>query len=137
MVRGISISTIASELNISQSTVKSDQAWIRGNLREFAAGIDALGEVGQSLATYQEIEHEALFQASETSSPQAKNGYLMTAISARREYMKLLMDVGLVEKAATKLDMNIDLTKMTTEELLQERAKSVARLREMGLPGPN
>ena len=128
-MRGISQAVIMSELGVSRTTVKNDCRWLREHLREAAVNADRYLEIGESMARLREIEQEALTHMTETANPHAKNNFLITALTACEKRIRLMMDAGIIARAATEVSLTVeDVSKMSTDQLLAMRTKLVSRI---------
>lgn len=132
-MRGLNHTAIARELGCSRNAIIRDAKWIKEHFTELAAHADRNSEVGMAMAKLEEIEREAMFNYSETEHPKAKNDFLLTAISACEKRIKLMMDAGIITKAPVDLNLTVDLSKMSTEELIQRRKDVVNRLSAYGV----
>lgn len=134
-MRGLNITTVAKELGCSRQTASNDVKWNRIHFAEMAAHADRNEVVGEAIAKLEEMEKEAMYNFSESENPHFKNQFLMTAISACEKRIKLMMEAGIIQKAAIDVNMNMDFSKFTTDELLAKRAEALNRLRFLGVPG--
>lgn len=132
-MRGLNHTAIARELGCSRNAIIRDAKWIKEHFTEIAAHADRNSEVGMAMAKLEEIEREAMFNYSETENPKIKNDFLLTAITACEKRIKLMMDAGIITKAPVDLNLSIDLSKMSTEELIQRRRDVVSRLGQIGV----
>lgn len=132
-MRGLKIAAIARELQVSRKTVHRDARWIKENLRELALDADRYAEIGEAIAWFKEIAQDALFHMAETDKSSVKNQFLKTAIEAIDKRTRLMMDAGIIERAAVDLNLNIpDLLKLSTIELEAKRDELVNRLSAAG-----
>lgn len=135
-MRGLNHTAIARELNVSRNAIIRDAKWVKEHFTEIAAHADRNSEVGMAMAKLEEIEKEAMFNYSETENPKLKNDFLLTTITACEKRIKLMMDAGIITKAPVDLNLSIDLSKMSTEELVQRRAEVVRKLSTLGVTSP-
>jgi len=120
-------------LQVTRKTVTRDFRWIETNLRELALDADRYAELGEAMAWFKEIAQEALFHMAEAEKPSTKNQFLKTAMDAIDRRLRLMMDAGIIEKAAVDLNLNIpDLLKLSTMELESKRDELVNRLKSAG-----
>lgn len=134
-MRGLSNSVIARELDVNRNTILRDVQWVREHQREAAVAADKHTEIGVAMAKLEEIEKDAMHQFSETGNPHAKNNFLLTAIAATEKRVKIMMESGIIDKASEKVDLTVDFSKLTTEELIEERNKALERLKGLGALG--
>jgi len=133
-MRGVSQSVICGELGISQRMVEKDCQWLREHLRDAAVNADRYLEIGEAMARLREIEQEALIHMTETTNPHAKNNFLITALTACEKRVRLMMDAGVIARAATEVSLTVeDVSKMSTDELLAVRAKLTSRIDGIGV----
>ena len=132
-MRGLNHTAISRELNVSRNAIIRDAKWIKEHFTEIAAHADRNSEVGMAMAKLEEIEREAMFNYSETENPKTKNDFLQTAISACEKRIRMMMDAGIISKAPVDLNLTVDLSKMSTEELIQRRQQVVNRLGSLGV----
>jgi hypothetical protein len=131
-MRGLTQSVISKELGVNRNTILRDCKWIKEHMREIAANADTFSEVGEAMAHLREIEQEALYHMADTENAHAKNNYLRTALEACDKRIRLMMDAGIIEKAAADVNVNFDFSKMSTEELMQKRDELAVRMRRLG-----
>lgn len=132
-MRGLNHTSIARELNVSRNAIIRDAEWIKDHFTQLAAQADRNSEMGMAMAKLEEIEKEAMFNYSETENPKAKNDFLLTAITACEKRIKLMMDAGIITKAPVDLNLTVDFSKMSNEELVQRRREIVSRLASYGV----
>ncbi len=133
-MRGLNNTVIGRELGVSRQTISHDVKWNRVHFTEMAAHADRNEIVGEAIAKLEEMEKEAMFHFSEASNDHFRNQFLMTAISACEKRIKLMMDSGVIQKAAIDVNLNMDYSKLTTDELLTKRTEVLNRLRVLGVP---
>jgi IS30 family transposase len=133
-MRGLNNTSIARELGVSRQTIIADVKWNKEHFTEMAAHADRNEEVGQAIARLEEMEKEAMYHFSEATGDHFKNQYLMTAIAACEKRIKLMMDSGIIQRATIDVNLNIDYSKLTNEELLAKRTEYMSRLRVLGVP---
>lgn len=106
-MRNITQSTIAKVLGISQPVVSRELHAIREHFRASGSQIDQDVTVGESVCLFDEVEAEAwkIYADSEGVGDRIKG--LNTIMVAREKKLKLLMDVGRLEKAGTKSTVEI------------------------------
>jgi orotate phosphoribosyltransferase-like protein len=127
-MRGLKHEAIARELNVTTRTVTRDAKWIKDHMREVAASVDKFEELGEAMASLEEISKEAMYQFSEAEKASEKNSFLVTAMNATNQRIKMMMEAGIIDKAATDVNLTLDLSKMTTDELEKKRAEVMSRL---------
>lgn len=131
-MRGIRPTEIARELGVSLKTIRKDRRWLEAHLREVALNADRFKEIGEAMEVLKEVEQEALYHMAETENAHAKNQYLQTAMNARVNRTKMMMDAGIIPKASEDVNLHVgEMAKMSVEELVQRRARVVADLQDM------
>jgi hypothetical protein len=133
-MRGLNKTVISRELGVSRQTITNDFKWNRDHFSEMAAHSDRNEVVGEAIAKLEEMEKEAMRQYEETENPHAKNNFLLTALNACEKRIKMMMDTGILQRAAIDMNLNVDYSKLTTEELLTKRNEVLTRLRTFGVP---
>jgi FixJ family two-component response regulator len=127
-MRGLTHASIARELDVNPKTITRDAKWIKEHMREVAASVDKYEELGEAMASLQEISKEAMYQFNETEKASEKNSFLVTALNATNQRIKMMMEAGIIDKAATDVNLSLDLSKLTTDELEKKRAEVMSRL---------
>lgn len=115
-LRGGTENAIALVLGCSRITVAKEKAKIREINRGRLEVLDKEDMMADTISLFDEIERSAwgVFQESEGSS---KNRSLQLILDARERQIKLLMDVGIIDRAPQKNDHNVILN---TSPLLQD-----------------
>jgi len=127
-MRGLTHAAIARELDVNSKTITRDAKWIKEHMREVAASVDKYEELGEAMASLQEISKEAMYQFNETEKASEKNSFLVTALNATNQRIKMMMEAGIIDKATTDINLSLDLSKLTTDELEKKRAEVMSRL---------
>jgi hypothetical protein len=100
--RRLSLAKIAEHLHVDMSVISRDLLWIRTHWKDLYGArpkFNASEFVGETLATYRDIEASALVEASKsTLRPKDRNAYMRTALEARKQAMEVLQDLGLVQR---------------------------------------
>lgn len=134
LMRGIKKAAIARTLGVSEKCVAADAEWIRQNLRDFASNADTFAEVGEAAAELREVKQEAMYHFSQAGNHHAKNAYLLTAMQAIERRLKIMMDAGIIERAPT-IQLDIDVAKLSTVELMKRREMVLEQIAKMGFGG--
>lgn len=134
-MRGVNQMAMSKVLNVNRNTIIRDVKWLKDHVRELALDADKFGEIGDAMKFYEEIEREAMYQYHNTESPHAKNNLLMTAITSREKKIRLMADMGIIDKAPMDVNLKMDWSKFTTEELLAKRSELLTRLQRSGIEG--
>lgn len=137
-MRGLAHAAIARSLQVTRNTIIRDANWIKEHLREIATQADKFDVMGEAMSELEEIKKQALFYASETENPQARNNFLLTSITALEKRVRLMMDAGIIDAAPIGVNLSVEeVRKMSTEELLQKRASMLDHLKKLEMPGGN
>lgn len=131
--RGLPGTAIAEVLGINRKTVGRDLKLLGQRARQDALAIDRFEVVGQAMKFYDEIEHEAMFGFHEAEAHSAKIAYLSTAMAAREKKIKLMMQAGIIERAASSVDVVMDVAKLSWEGLV----RMAHAILGAGVPGPS
>lgn len=107
-LRGLTQKAIAQIEEVSQPYIAKELKKVRQVFAEHGSQIDQNVVVGESYNLFQEIEHRAweLFHKSKESVGDA-NKALHTVMAAREKTIKLLMDLGLIKRAAISHEHNL------------------------------
>lgn len=100
-LKGLSQTQIGKLLKISQPAVSQHVKRIRNHMRETGRSVDQALKVGETTSIYDEVEAKA-WEIHVTGDSSEKLKALQIVMQARERQTKLLMDLGLLEKAATK-----------------------------------
>lgn len=133
-MRGLNRTVIGRELGVSRQTISNDVKWNKVHFTEMAAHADRNEVVGEAIAKLEEMEKEAMYHFSESTNDHFRNQYLMTAISACEKRIKLMMEAGVIQRATIDMNLNVDYSKLTTDELITKRGEFLNRLRVLGVP---
>ena len=102
-LRGLTQRAIAEVLNISQPAVAKHWKAVKEKFAEIGASVNQDQVVGESVSLYSEVEQQAwaLFYTAKTAGKGAEaNRALTTIMTARDKQLQLLMDLGLLRRAA-------------------------------------
>jgi hypothetical protein len=109
--RRMSLAQIASALHVDPSTVSRDLKFIREHWRHMLgeeAKFDSAVFVGESLALYEDIETQAMFESSKAGVTTAmKMRCLQIAVLAREKKVQLMQDVGMMSRAPVNVNVNL------------------------------
>jgi transcriptional regulator len=145
-MRGLTQQAIANLEKVSQPFIAKEMRTIRQVYKEQGRTIDQEQVLGETVSLYQEIEQRAweIFFAHKKEKPSAANKALDTVMQARERTVKLMMDLGIMKKAATEVEHTVHVapfiqqfSSLSTEEK-QAALSSVlsANLRELDEPEP-
>jgi len=101
-LRGMGHRAIAAILKVHRNTVSNDFRAIRRMQAEMARSLDGDAEVGATVSYYEKLRNTAFKEYMEAKSNQAKLGYLQTALRAQEMHVKLLMDIGIIDRTPVR-----------------------------------
>jgi len=109
-MRGLSQQAIANVVKVSQPYVYKELVAIKSWQIERGRRVDQEEVVGGTASLYEEVEHRAweLYHGAEESSEKAKA--LTVVMQAREKHTKLLMDLGLLKKAAHEVNHTLEVS---------------------------
>lgn len=110
-LRGLTQKAIAGIEQVSQPMIAKEVRKIRKVFAEQGSQIEQNVVVGESVNLFQEIEQRAweLYYKSKDGSAGDANKALNTVMTAREKTIKLLMDLGLIKRAAITHEHNMKL----------------------------
>jgi DNA-binding CsgD family transcriptional regulator len=117
-LRGFTQRAIGEVMNISQPAVSKHWKAIRERFAEIGATIDQNQVVGESVSLYKEIEERAwdLFYTAKSAGKLGdSNKALSTIMVARNKSLSLLMDLGLLRRAAVEHEHNVSVSPLIDE----------------------
>lgn len=129
--RGLTQKAIAQIEGITQGRVSQILREIREVFKKHGEGIDQAVVVGETMNLYQEVEMRAWEIYSKSSggdnaSPKDATKALQLVMSAREKSLKLMMDLGLIKRAAIEHKMEIAPFLKGWEDVPKEERQSVA-----------
>lgn len=140
-MRGLNQAAIAKILKVSQPYVSKQVKHIRELFQARGKSINQDMVLGETISLYEEVEQQAwMLYSSDKEIDKLKA--LSLIVSARKENVKLLMDLGKLERVGTtsevKLTVSPFLEKWKTSEDPRDIAKTaiVAKLPELEAPEP-
>ena len=123
---------IAERLEVHINTVNRDVQTNREAAVSAVQNEDPNVRLGQTLQTLDRIRQRAMTQAETTRDGRLKVSSLNTALRATMARAELMMESGLIPRAAKKLNLGV-IAKRTEEDLKRTKEDKIARLRELGL----
>lgn len=132
-LRGVPLTVISRTLNVHRNTINNDLRELRKTHKQQVSNVDISEEVGDLAAKYDEIFKYAISEYATTDREGAKSSFLSQAQEALHKKSKLLMDVGIIPKAAQEVSGRIviegvDVQKADLRELKSIRDKLLARM---------
>lgn len=109
-LRGMSQTTIATVLNVSQPVISKECAKIREHLKNRGAAIDQELTIGETASLYEEVESKAWELYTTTPAPADKLKALALVMQAREKHTKLLFDLGRLERAGNRSQVEVTLS---------------------------
>jgi hypothetical protein len=112
-LQGKTFRDIGKELGLGYMTVKRDLDAIKCEVAQKIDKFDRDYALGKSISVYEQIEEEAWaeYHRSVTGSP-SKAQFLNLVRTARNDQVKLLADVGLIDRAPAKVQHKIETNKI-------------------------
>jgi hypothetical protein len=109
-MRGLTQKAIGDLEGVSQPMIAKELNGIRKIYKEQGRNIDSDQVVGESVSLYQEVEHKAweIFHTHKKERPSAANKALDTIMASREKTIKLMMDLGILKKAATEVEHTLN-----------------------------
>ena len=103
-MRGVAYREIAKKLGVGYLTIKRDLEEIQKKTKERIGRFEREYALSQSLSVYEEVETSA-WQDYHVATPGSSNraSFLAQIRAARGDQVKLLMDVGLIDRAAQEV----------------------------------
>lgn len=123
-LRGMSQTVIANILNVSQPVISKECTKIKEHLQKRGAAIDQALTVGETASLYEEVELRAWELYSVSTDENTKIKSLALVMQAREKHTKLLFDLGRLERAGNKSQVEV-----TVSPLIQawnEKQKQLA-----------
>ena len=108
-MRGLTQVAIAKLEKVSQPMIAKELRKIREVFKQQGRTIDSEVVLGESVSLYQEVEKRAweLYFAHKEDRPSAANKALDTIMASREKTIKLMMDLGIMKKAAKEIEHKI------------------------------
>jgi hypothetical protein len=107
-LRGETISSIASSLGCSVSTVNNDLKVIRDANNSVVKDFNQEDYIGDTLQTFKKIEEESWMQVFALDTGDSRKAKFLDSIRAtRKEAVKLLQSSGLLHKEAQKVEIQV------------------------------
>jgi len=103
-LRGLTQTAIAKLEDVSQPMIAKEWSKIKKAYAALGRTIDQDQVVGEAVSLFQEVEQRAweIYFAHKKDKPSAANKALDTVMASRDKTNKLLMDLGILKKAATE-----------------------------------
>lgn len=142
LVRGIPQVVIASTLNVHRNTIANDVKELRKQHREQVKDTDVHETLGDSVAKFDEIFKYAMHEYSTADKSREKAQFLEKAISAMDKKTRLLVETGVLPKAAQEITgkmfvEGVDVTKASLQELRTLKNRMMGQLHAMSGAGTN
>ena len=133
VLRGVPETVIAQSLGVHRNTIVNDLRKLREEHRSDMAEADALEELGDAVAKFDDIFRHAIQEFHLADSPGVKRGYLSEAANAVEKKVRLLLEVGVLPRAAQEVKGNlvvegVNLERANLEELRALRDRLVQRV---------
>ena len=136
ILRGLPETVIANTLGVHRNTVVNDVRVLRDQHRREVREADVYTEIGDAAKKFDDVFKMALQEYSVTTKESAKGQFLEKAISALTAKVKLLVDVGVLPRAAQEITgkmvvEGVDVKGASLEEIKGLREQLVAKWASM------
>lgn len=128
-LRGMSQKAIANVLDVTPQRISQEVRTIREHFRARGASVNQEVVVGETVTLYEEVERKAWEVFNDKDNPK-KLRALDTVMSAREKHLKLLMDLGLMKRAAIEHQHGIAKSPVFESLTPEKRQEIVARIIE-------
>ena len=125
-MRGIPQTTIAKIMGVSQPYISQEMKRIREIFKEKGKTIDQDLVVGNTITLYEEVEEQA-WQLYAADKNVDKLKALSLIVNARKENIKLLMDLGKIERIGTSSEVKITVSPFLQKWKQEENTKEIAK----------
>ena len=137
IVRGVNQQAISAALNVHRNTVSNDVKELRKQHRQVVKDADVHDEIGDTVAKYDEIFKYAMIEYSTADKETHKAQFLDKAMSALQKKVSLLVETGVLPKAAQEITgkmiiQGVDVSKASLEELKVLRGRMISQLDQSG-----
>lgn len=130
-LKGLTIREIGTELKCGYMTITRDLEAIRDEVKAKVSQFDCDYALGKSMSTYEQIESEAWEQYNNCANgTTAKVQFLNLVRTVRNDQVKLLTEVGLIDKAPTQVQHQFEANQVLkgwTEDARRIVALSIIR----------
>lgn len=127
-MRGLSQKAIAKFLSVSAARVSQEVKAIREHHISRGSDVNQAALVGETVTLYEEVEKKGweVFHADESKRLRA----LDTVMKARESQMKMMMDLGLVKRAAIEHNTTVSVSPLMSSLTDEKKDAIVARIIE-------
>lgn len=139
-MRGLTQKAIGNIVGLAQPVISIELQKIKEWQIQRGGTVDQDAVVGGTISTYEEIEQAAWFLYSQTEDASDKLKALQTVAMAREKHTRLLMDLGKIKKAGTKVEVTHQLSPFLESWKPQDKkelADAVVESRLKALPEPS
>jgi hypothetical protein len=135
VVRGIPQHVISKTLGVHRNTVCNDVRYLIDRHRKEISDINVHETLGDAAAKFDEIFKYAMQEYSNSNGPRERAAFLEKALSAMDKKTKLLVDTGVLPKAAQEITGKmviggLDMSRASLEELRTLRSRMVSQLEQ-------
>jgi len=132
LMRGVSQKEMAQALGVHKNTIVNDVAELRKQHREAVRDSDVHDEIGDTAAKFNDIFRYAMMEYTTAENERSKATFLEKAMTALSKKVALLVETGILPKAAQEITGNmvikgVDVTKASLEELKTLRDQMLAQ----------
>jgi hypothetical protein len=128
-MRGIGYRTIAKELGVGHMTVKRDLEAIRDATKTKISRLDKNFALASSLSVFEEVETAAWMDYNKAPAGSSVRAQFLAQVRAsRNDQIKLLIDVGLIDKAVQKTSVDVNVVQTRIIDHWSEAAQDLVAL---------
>lgn len=133
LLRGIPETVIAKMFDVHRNTIVTDVRVLRMKNRQLIKDADVLEEIGDAAARFEEMFQNAMSEFATTKETGTKLAALDRAMSAMREKVRLLVETGILPRAAQEIAgtlkvEGVDVKNASLEELKAMRLRLLSEL---------
>lgn len=127
-LQGANYREIAERLDVGYMTVKRDLDIFKEELNKRITQFDKNYALGKTLSVYEQIEKEAWEQFHSSNFTASRIQCLNLIRTTRNDQTKLLMDIGLIGKAPTKVEHKVETSAATALQGWTKEAQNLVAL---------
>ncbi len=128
-MRGLSQKRTADLLKLSPARVSQEMRVIRAHLVSRGSDVNQAALVGETATLYEEVEKKA-WEVFHDPEENKKLRALETIMSARDRQVKLMLEVGLLKRAAIEHNTTVSVSPLMSSLTAEKKDKIVARIIE-------
>lgn len=129
-LRGLSQKALANLLDVTPARISQEVKAIRQHFQARGSYVDQAVTVGETSTLYEEVERRAWEVYHDPNDSSKRLRALETVMSARERHIKLLMDLGLMKRAAIEHQHGVAVSPVMEALTPERREEIVARIIE-------